>query len=160
MVHFIGLMKCWNARSSFYFITFLWLDAITGVTLAAERPLCTGKSGVNFMHGPLEFRRYSGQGGSRSLLKFVNESSTHVLELCLFDQSFAAKHQHRIDSPFEWWRFNNWDSAACSNCGTRAAIGHAFGQLHCTLQTIRCRLRVNVWACERVSVWTCERVNV
>ncbi len=110
---FIGLMKCWNAflaldqvftsllaQSSFYFITFLWLDAITGVTLAAERPLCTGKSGVNFMHGPLEFRRYSGQGGSRSCLKFVNDSSTHVLELCLFYQSFAAKHQHRIDSPF------------------------------------------------------------
>ena len=45
-------------------------------------------------------RRDSGQGGSRSLLKVVNDSSTRELELCLCDQSFAAKHQHRIDSPF------------------------------------------------------------
>ena len=43
-----------GARSSFYFFTFLWIDAITGITLAAERPLCTGRSGVNLMHGPLE----------------------------------------------------------------------------------------------------------
>ena len=78
--------------------------------------------------------------GSMPLLNFVKYSSTLLLELCLCDHSFVAKHQHRIDSPFEWWRFNNWHSAACSNCGTRDTFGHAFGKLHCTLPTIRCRI--------------------